>query len=77
MDKRLFKPITSIKKVEKIYIFPESESRKHFHASGMHAIDFSHQITPNRVIFTKKILILPNGRVPYQDDFVAPRMAQW
>jgi hypothetical protein len=26
--------------------FPESGSRKHFHASGMRAIDFSHDFTP-------------------------------
>src|SRR6185312_5842245 len=37
--------------------FPESGSRKHFHASGMRAIDFSHDFTPNRVIFS-----LSNGR---------------
>jgi len=30
-----------------------------FYASGVRAIDFSHQITPNRVIFTKQIF-LPN-----------------
>src|SRR3954447_19580741 len=34
--------------------FTESGSRKRFHVSGMRAIDFSHQIPPNRVIFTKK-----------------------
>ena len=33
--------------------FPESESSKHFHASRMHAIDFSHDFTPTRVIFVK------------------------
>jgi hypothetical protein len=33
--------------------FPESGSRKHFHASGMRAIDFSHKITPIRVISEK------------------------
>ena len=33
--------------------FPESGSRKHFHASGMRAIDFSHDFTPNSVIFVK------------------------
>ena len=33
--------------------FPESGSRKRFHASGMRGIDFSHKITPNNVFFTK------------------------
>jgi hypothetical protein len=31
--------------------FPESGSRKRFHASGMRGIDFSHKITPIKVIF--------------------------
>jgi hypothetical protein len=26
--------------------FPESGSRKHFHAPGMRAMDFSHDFTP-------------------------------
>ena len=33
--------------------FPESGSRKRFHASGMRGIDFSHKITPSSVFFTK------------------------
>ena len=33
--------------------FPESGSRKRFHASGMRGIDFSHKITPRNVFFTK------------------------
>ena len=33
--------------------FPESGSRKHFHASEMRAIDFSHKITSKKVIFAK------------------------
>ena len=33
--------------------FPESGSRKRFHASGMRGIDFSHKITPKNVLFTK------------------------
>src|SRR5690349_3325030 len=33
--------------------FPESGSGKRFQASGMHAIDSSHKIRPNRVIFEK------------------------
>src|SRR3954454_4810275 len=33
--------------------FPESGSRKHFHTSGMRAIDFSHKVTPRKVIFAK------------------------
>src|ERR1700733_11390193 len=33
--------------------FPESGSRKHLHASGMRGIDFSHKITPRKVIFAK------------------------
>ena len=33
--------------------FPESRSRKRFHASGMRGIDFSHKITPIRVISEK------------------------
>ena len=33
--------------------FPESESRKRFHASGMRGIDFSHKNTPTRVISEK------------------------
>jgi hypothetical protein len=33
--------------------FPESGSRKHFQAYGMRAIDFSHDFTPNRVVFVK------------------------
>ena len=37
--------------VQKIYIFPESGSRKHFHTSGMRAIDFSHKITLKYVFF--------------------------
>ena len=35
--------------------FPESGSRKHFYASGMRAIDFSHKITPRNVIFLKNV----------------------
>src|SRR6185503_16625428 len=33
--------------------FPESGSRKRFHALGMRGIDFSHKITPKNVFFTK------------------------
>jgi hypothetical protein len=33
--------------------FPESRSRKHFQASGMRAIDFSHKIRGSGVIFCK------------------------
>src|SRR3569623_2454873 len=33
--------------------FPESESRKRFHASGMRGIDFSHKITPRNVFLHK------------------------
>ena len=33
--------------------FPESVSRKRFHASGMPGIDFSHKITPIKVFFFK------------------------
>src|SRR3569833_2820180 len=33
--------------------FPESGSRKHFYALGMRGIDFSHKITPRKVIFAK------------------------
>ena len=33
--------------------FPESGSRKHFQASRMRAIDFSHKITPRKVIFAQ------------------------
>ena len=51
--KCLFKPSISIKKSRRIYIFPESGSNKHFQASKMHVIDFSHQITSNRVFFVK------------------------
>jgi hypothetical protein len=49
------------------HLFPWTGSRKHFHVSGMRAIDFSHDFTPNfggfwgldrRVIFTKKIFSL-------------------
>ena len=36
--------------------FPESGSRKHFHASGMHAIDSPHKITPIGIIFRKNFL---------------------
>ena len=39
-------PSASVKKVEKIYIFPESGSGKHFQFSAMRAIDFSHDFTP-------------------------------
>ena len=35
------------------HLFPESGSKKHFHASGMRAIDFSHDFTSTRVIFVK------------------------
>jgi hypothetical protein len=35
--------------------FPESGSRKRFHASGMRAIDFLHKITLIWVIFSKQI----------------------
>ena len=35
--------------------FPESGSRKRFHASGMRGIDFSHKITPRNVIFLKNV----------------------
>src|SRR6185437_8369344 len=34
-------------------IFPESGSRKHFHASGVRAIDFSHFFTPRTAISKK------------------------
>ena len=34
--------------------FPESGSRKHFHASGMRGIDFSHKITPRNMFFQQK-----------------------
>ena len=33
--------------------FPESGSRKRFHASGMRGIDFSHKITPKNVFLQK------------------------
>src|SRR3569833_851128 len=33
--------------------FPESGSRKNFHVSGMRGIDFSHQITPIKIMFFK------------------------
>jgi hypothetical protein len=36
--------------------YPESGSRKHFHALGVCAIDFPHKITHLWVIFSKKIL---------------------
>ena len=35
--------------------FPESRSRKHFHASRMRAIDSPHKIRGNKVIFRKKL----------------------
>ena len=42
--------------------FPESGSRKRFHASGMRGIDFSHKITPRNAFFTKiKKIFLENG----------------
>ena len=43
--------------------FPESGSRKRFHASGMRGIDFSHKITPRNVFFTKifKKIFSDNG----------------
>jgi hypothetical protein len=43
--------------------FPESGSRKRFHASGMRGIDFSHKITPRKVIFAKikKKIFSENG----------------
>ena len=34
--------------------FPESRSRKHFHASAMRGIDFSHKITPRNMILREK-----------------------
>ena len=37
--------------------FAESGSRKHFYASGMRAIDFSHDVTPYIGCFGKKISI--------------------
>ena len=43
---RFLKPSVSVKKIDKIYIFPESGSGKHFQASGMRAIDFLHDFTP-------------------------------
>ena len=50
---RSFKPSTSIKKVEKIYIFPESGSGKLFRASAMRTIDFSHDFTPKNDLVRK------------------------
>ena len=38
-------------------IFPESGSRKHFHASGVRAIDFSHFFTPRTAISKKNFYI--------------------
>src|SRR5688572_11803638 len=35
--------------------FPESGSGKHFQDSGMRGIDFSHKITPIKVIFFKNL----------------------
>src|SRR3569623_557811 len=34
--------------------FPESGSRRRFHASGMRGIDFSHKITPRNVFFFRR-----------------------
>jgi hypothetical protein len=34
--------------------FPESESGKHFQASGMRVIDFSHKITPREMILRQE-----------------------
>ena len=42
---------------EKIYIFPESGSGKHFHASAMRAIDFSHDFTPKNDLFRKNLFL--------------------
>ena len=36
--------------------FPESGSRKHFHVSGMRAIDSPHEITPRNMILREKFL---------------------
>jgi hypothetical protein len=33
--------------------FPESGAEKHFQASGIRAIDFSHKLTPRKVVFAK------------------------
>ena len=54
MEKRLFKPSTSIKKVEKIYIFPESGSRKHFQLREC-AQSIFRMILPLIGLFWKKI----------------------
>jgi hypothetical protein len=63
---------TRFEKIEKIRIdfrfntptpFPESGSRKRLHASEMRGIDFSHNITPRNVFFTKifKKIFSENG----------------
>ena len=54
MEKSLFNLSTSIKKVETIYIFPELESRKHFHASGMSAINLLPRNYPKKLVFRRK-----------------------
>jgi hypothetical protein len=49
--------------------YPESGSRKCFHASRMRAIDFPHQITPIWVICSKRIFQVPKiTKMPFFDS---------
>jgi hypothetical protein len=41
----------------KTQFFPESGSGKHFHASAMCAIDFSHDFTPRNDLFRKNFFL--------------------
>jgi hypothetical protein len=57
----------------KTQFFPESESGKHFYASAMRAIDFSHDLTPKNDLFRKIFLGLGHKCHPFNYfDFYKP-----